>query len=124
MAKLKKAVKKKWVEALRSGKYQQGRHALAFGGKYCCLGVLCEVAIESGLELPSGHSNRGRTYGEERNISTLPEEVSTWAFLKGSPAVGGQAMVSTPAGGFQYLTILNDRGVSFDEIADMIEASL
>lgn len=36
--------KKKWVEALRSGKYKQGKEALCFGDKYCCLGVLCEIA--------------------------------------------------------------------------------
>jgi hypothetical protein len=42
------AVKKRWVEALRSGKYKQGKEALARRkphGKteYCCLGVLCDV---------------------------------------------------------------------------------
>lgn len=36
-------LKKKWVDALRSGEYQQGRHALRSGNGYCCLGVLCEV---------------------------------------------------------------------------------
>lgn len=37
-------LKAKWVEALRSGNYQQGRYSLKKDGKYCCLGVLCEVA--------------------------------------------------------------------------------
>lgn len=40
-------VKKQWVEALRSGKYQQGTAALRthnFGqDQYCCLGVLCDL---------------------------------------------------------------------------------
>lgn len=41
---MKADLKAKWLEALRSGKYEQGRGALLDGGKYCCLGVLCEVA--------------------------------------------------------------------------------
>ena len=38
-------LKAKWVEALRSGEYEQARemlHDVANGG-YCCLGVLCKV---------------------------------------------------------------------------------
>ena len=32
-----------WLEALRSGQYEQGQHALKYHNKYCCLGVLCAV---------------------------------------------------------------------------------
>lgn len=42
---------KKWVAALRSGKYKQGTCALNKNGKFCCLGVACEVAIENGLKV-------------------------------------------------------------------------
>lgn len=39
--------KDKWVAALRSGDYQQGRSRLVHEGRsgkfYCCLGVLCDV---------------------------------------------------------------------------------
>lgn len=37
-------LKKKWIEALRSGDYMQGRSALNERGRFCCLGVLCEAA--------------------------------------------------------------------------------
>jgi hypothetical protein len=37
-------LKAKWLAALRSGKYQQGEGALNKDGKFCCLGVLCDVA--------------------------------------------------------------------------------
>lgn len=37
-------LKRKWVEALRSGEYEQGRLKLNSHGRYCCLGVLCDVA--------------------------------------------------------------------------------
>ena len=33
----------KWVEALRSGKYRQGRGQLQTAGRYCCLGVACRA---------------------------------------------------------------------------------
>ncbi len=42
---------KKWLNALRSGKYQQRRGFLNKGGKFCCLGVACELAIEDGVPL-------------------------------------------------------------------------
>ena len=45
------------VAALRSGKYPQGQGRLkqirndSTEVKYCCMGVMCEVAIEHGVEL-------------------------------------------------------------------------
>lgn len=36
-------LQKKWLEALRSGKYEQGSSYLYNRGNYCCLGVLYEV---------------------------------------------------------------------------------
>lgn len=44
--KLPKVFKKKWVAALRSGKYKQGQYRLHDTAEqgYCCLGVACRVA--------------------------------------------------------------------------------
>lgn len=41
---MKPELKRKWVAALRSGKYKQGTGELFYRDEYCCLGVLCEVA--------------------------------------------------------------------------------
>lgn len=42
---MKKGLKARWVAALRSGKYKQGRGSLQTGeGEFCCLGVLCEIS--------------------------------------------------------------------------------
>jgi hypothetical protein len=39
-----------WVRALRSGKYGWGKQELhPKEGKFCCLGVLCEVAKKHGI---------------------------------------------------------------------------
>jgi hypothetical protein len=35
--------KEKWVEALESGEYEQGQGCLNGSGKFCCLGVLCDL---------------------------------------------------------------------------------
>lgn len=38
-------LKAKWLEALRSGKYEQGIRVLKTKeGKFCCLGVLCDIS--------------------------------------------------------------------------------
>ena len=38
-----KKLKAKWVKALRSGRYKQGRVYMYNDGRYCCLGVLACV---------------------------------------------------------------------------------
>ena len=42
-------VKKLWLKALRSGKYEQGYGYLRNEGLYCCLGVLTDIAIKEGV---------------------------------------------------------------------------
>ena len=46
-------VKKKWVEALRSGIYDQDKLKLKTDEGYCCLGVLCDILGQDfeGLEV-------------------------------------------------------------------------
>lgn len=41
---MKASVKRKWIAALRSGKYRQATDSLYDGSRgYCCLGVLCRI---------------------------------------------------------------------------------
>lgn len=39
-------IKAKWVEALRSGRYEQTSGRLKDGDAFCCIGVLCDVYPE------------------------------------------------------------------------------
>lgn len=49
-----KELKAKWVEALRSGRYQQAREVLYDGNGYCCLGVL--LCVWGGGEWQDDHN--------------------------------------------------------------------
>lgn len=139
---------KKWVAALRSGTYKQGKDLLHRIGKesspdqFCCLGVLC--AISSGLDVY--HSDTSVYYhGTECVLPTrlmeqlefdsnagdiwiLPEH---WPmlYLELTPAqynhVGGPSLDTLVAGGGNKLrsnlACLNDAGASFLAIATIIE---
>lgn len=106
------ALKAKWVAALRSGMYQQGRLRLrSLDDKYCCMGVLCEVA-----GIP-GECGRGvYVYGTGEHAS---EAILTDRLAK---SVGlSTRQVSTLCG-------LNDGVVfppqTFSQIAEWVEANL
>jgi hypothetical protein len=48
---MNKEIADKWIEALRSGEYEQGIASLQSGGRFCCLGVLCDLAIKEGNDV-------------------------------------------------------------------------
>lgn len=112
-------VKADWVAALRSGEYAQGFGALNKNGKYCCLGVLCELAVKEGI-LPPPVEGPVSTFGYGRvpNRTTLPGEVLVWTGL------GLAVNNPTPHGTSRSLAEMNDRGASFSDIADVIEKGL
>lgn len=94
------AIRAKWIEALRSGKYEQAALRLKSSeGKYCCLGVLAEVqGIDLEAEKPGGLQRYGDT-----------------SYLLGKHDAGlGLDKQNT-------LSNKNDRGCPFPEIAAWIE---
>jgi len=103
---MKDVTKEQWVAALRSGKYKQGQSALQQDGKFCCLGVLCDLA-----EVP--HST-----GPGRVLYSFADFDST--------AMPSHGLVKATGfkGGMGRLAGMNDEGKSFNEIADHIEAHL
>lgn len=106
-----------WVDALRSGTYNQAHGNLHIDGKFCCLGVLCDLHRQQF----GGKWDEINYLGKD---SFLPIKVSEWA---GLPAASPK--VKDPAGGPMYpsLTDLNDgdcdagRIFTFHEIARAIE---
>lgn len=121
MMKLDPGVKAKWVEALRSGKYKQGRYNLHYKDAYCCLGVLCEVAVAEGVvtsakrQLESYHTCEEVGYTAELYTLLPPPEVITWAGLSSRNGVFGtrDRLFS--------LASMNDAGLPFVRIAEAIE---
>ena len=103
---------KKWVEALRSGKYSQGKGTLQNRAGYCCLGVACDVyEKETGNELPKNDED----FYEGHILFGAFEQVKDWLNLKTSNANFGE-------GSQDNLVAKNDRGNTFDEIAEVIES--
>ncbi len=114
------AIKAKWVAALRSGEYQQGAGRLCDGTAFCCLGVLANLYIE---ETGDGCWNNATQYVFKDKDgfvegTELPSAVMIWADLDiASP------YVSTPHAQHDLIT-MNDAGVPFSKIADIIEEYL
>lgn len=106
---------REWVQALRSGNYKQGKRFLhSVADEYCCLGVVCELAIKHGIIGPSVLQDTGPSYGYGNLgcYAGAPGEVMDWIKLKDS------------IGQFDHgcLAHLNDAGKTFNEIADIIES--
>lgn len=103
---------KLWVEALRSGEYQQSQKVLHNNQGYCCLGVACEVYQKEvgGLDISALGD---RVVGQYDLCTTvLPEKVVGWFGLDGAnPSIGNGNAV-----------FMNDTlGWSFSKIADVLE---
>ena len=102
----------KWVDALRSGEYKQGRGRLKDNNSYCCLGVLCEVFKEE-ADLEAGEE-AFYSKGDEVCFQTSPP--FSINKLLGFKQFDGFGQVTN------LFISLNDKdGKSFSEIADYIE---
>ena len=111
--------RKKWVAALRSGEYKQGNGYLCkMNGqgefRFCCLGVLCEIA---------GAQKNDELHGEKKVIISY----GTGAF-ESAACAPREAMdfvgLDDEFGSFgaESLSKLNDTGFNFEQIADIIES--
>lgn len=127
------------VRRLRSGKYKQGQSALRLkdpeGDAFCCLGVMCEMAVEEGVveRGPFDSDDRSYWYGddEEGNNIYLPDKVVDWAGIvsdvEKEMSLGDywyEQRGSFGEGEFDSLAVMNDDGKTFPEIADWMEANV
>ena len=109
--------KAKWVAALRSGEYKQGRGRLrSEDDEYCCLGVLCEIAAQVGVI---------ERAAPPPNTSSVAWRYGGWHdYLPMSLADVVRLDTYNPTIEDVQLTNMNDEGKSFLEIADLIEKHL
>ena len=147
-------VKQQWLDALRSGEYEQTRGRLrrgmpldpedlddGYNAGYCCLGVLCDLAVKAGVtQLHEERPFEESDYENERNYvsysygvsegrkdsSVLPPEVVKWAGLGNAVDAVNPYVEELPADADEFtpratLASENDGGKSFEEIAKIIE---
>lgn len=120
-------LKTQWIEALRSGEYQQGIETLHTLGSpdgydesgeplseeidlYCCLGVLCEI---SDNVVRSNYHYIVQNFNDAKLKTSLTDEV------KGNYV--GDKIFGIPENVHDALTKANDSEQSFEEIADWLE---
>jgi hypothetical protein len=112
-------VKQKWVEALKSGEYIQGSEYLCNNNKHCCLGVLTDLYVkENNLEWNTMTYDDDNVKSLNNECTVLPDCVIEWADLPNkNPYVfcnGKKMMIAEH----------NDGGVTFEELAQIIEEQL
>lgn len=120
-------VVKKWVDALRSGKYAQTTEKLADENSYCCLGVLSELYCETVKPIKTireikeyycdGEPYTNVTVLYEGESEVLPKTVMEWAGLETNDGA-----FRTSDNKIETLASLNDTGKTFAQIADIIES--
>jgi hypothetical protein len=117
---MKAELKQKWVEALRSGKYQQGTGVLrTTDNEYCCLGVLCDLVDRS-------------AWGVAEETFTCVNGVDVPRVAYDFHSKGDSSCYSLPytlevnlkLTNTTPLIDMNDGGKSFAEIADWIEREI
>lgn len=94
---LTKEVKERWVKALRSGHYKQGKGRLKTVSGYCCLGVLADI---------QGELSEHGCFDLD-NDKILSDSDGRYHYM-------GQSTQNGVAN-------LNDSGFNFEVIADRIE---
>ena len=113
---MKPEIKQKWIDALSTATYKQGRERLRHKDEFCCLGVLCDIySRETGVEwVPLDD------YMEiEGRIATLPKEIMEWAGLEINPMVNIESLGMCP------LIDVNDKlNYTFPQIAELIREQL
>ena len=136
--------RKAWLEELRSGNRQQITGYLSGDTEtgdtgFCCLGVATDLAgLAPDCDENSGHDYYGTV---DPQYLTLPVEAQEWLGVNtGDPhlafdfddpehwsyatsVVSGECLEEIRASGSDHLTgaILNDQGVTFEQIADLVE---
>jgi hypothetical protein len=106
---MKSEYKGPWLKALRSGRYEQGRSYINSQGRFCCLGVLCDVA---GIQWSEPDES-----GDRKSLDGTTDYCN---LTEKGCAIFGLRIKDVAA-----LTRMNDsEGKSFSEIADYIERAL
>jgi len=118
---MNKNLVKKWIKALRSGKYKQTSGSLHDVNGYCCLGVACKVYKDTKGITKSIRSVAGVICKNKRRDDKsehIHNKVVAKAF--GLNRISDLDYLYTQG----RLASMNDLGNSFSDIADYIEENI
>ena len=129
---MNKKIKAKWLTALKSGDYRQGRMELKNGPEFCCLGVLCDLYIKETGKGEWEDSTFASVEDFDHEDENLPNGVREWAELPScDPQVtigdGQKVNISRANDGYTGSVRLGAKSVekhSFAEIAVFIQEQL
>lgn len=114
--KIRKAVKEKWIAALRSGEYKQCRGQLKRKDRFCVLGVLCDLFTKT----KAGKQFK-KEWDNDKTINMqgmkLPDVVREWAEIH-NENIDPYAPSHNP---IMKLMEHNDEGKRFKTLAKEIE---
>lgn len=114
------ARQKEWVAALRSGKYVQASGSLRKDDGYCCLGVACDLSGQGEWQKePWSSGSTYKAWHFDHESTMLPDAVMDWLGMRderGSYTKNGETVAHSS------LSMANDTGYTFEQIADLIEA--
>lgn len=127
--------KTRWIAALRSGEYEQGAGWLRSGDRFCCLGVACDLIAKDGggewkkaefLLKRRGFRERFRAATDFSHSGKLPRALARRLGIGIDPHVGSMNEFLPDYSFYDRATLatLNDKGVDFRKIADIIEERL
>jgi|GEM_PF-1248954 len=124
-------VKTQFLNALRSGDYEQGRLKLrTYDNRFCCLGVLTDLAVKAGVvrwveseygwgiveDLPNGTSHV--------NTTDLSDKVMRWAGLEVETCRSGNIFTGTNYQEDNLMHFNDEKNLSFEQIAEIVEENL
>lgn len=122
-----KNTKRRWLEALRGGEYNQTQECLKDSNGFCCLGVLADVEMVK----------NGSSTWEENDLNHLfmlvvdeENEIYEDCYLPLTHHFGLKDRGLLPVADENYKSLetelmkMNDSGLSFAEIADWIEKNV
>ncbi len=112
---MKKQWKDRWIKALLSGEYVQGKEALCTEGKkydkFCCLGVLCDIADPNKWGVKKFPEGGSEVYWGRKDVTDLPP----YSLL---------VDVGLSDKEVEKLASMNDNGHEFEAIAKYIKKNL
>lgn len=132
---MKQEIKEQWITALTDETYQQGTGELrSTKDEYCCLGVLCDLAVKAGeakwlyqsttgwLLIPANVTLEEAKELGQVGSATLPGFITVWA---GMAKHEYNPTVVVHDGEHISLTQANDsKNLPFNTIAELIQESL